>query len=168
MAKKEIKLESIGSEIWSKYKGAYGNMSEVMDVFMKEPDNEDAAEQVYQGINHQMLFYPAAYIVMPYLTKLLEGKIASGDIEWAEYCLFNIGMTIASDNCFARRKGKKIDVSADIKGNYRLCVKKLRRIAKRFYKENKMQLKHRSESGAAKLVFNGFGLLIYWLLFYLL
>ncbi|MBE6764358.1 MAG: hypothetical protein E7546_00560 [Ruminococcaceae bacterium] len=160
MAKK-ITTEAIGSENWDKYYGAYGNMSEDIKALINDPDDKDATEKVYQGINHQMSFYPAAYIVLPYLTDLLDRKIEAKDIEWAEYCLFNIAMTIASDNVFARDKEHKINMTSDIKGNYKRCVKKVRKTAKRFYRTYKDQLEHKSESNASRLVFYGFGLPVY-------
>jgi len=160
MAKK-ITTEAIGAASWEKYHGAYGNMSDAVAALINNPDDKDIAEQVYQGINHQMSFYPAAYIVLPHLAELLDKKIAAGDVEWAEYCLFNIAMTIASDNIFARSKESKTKVQPAIRRNYKRCVKKLRRTAKRFYKANKGKLTHQSESKAAKLVFSGLGLPVY-------
>ncbi|MCH5272385.1 MAG: hypothetical protein J1E35_01805 [Lachnospiraceae bacterium] len=136
-------------------------MSGVTNAFMEHPEDKKLAESVYEGINHQMSFYSAIYLVMPYLVKLLEQKISSGDTEWAEYCLFNIGMTIASDNWITRRGYKKEKVPDDLKKNYKLCLKKVRKIAGYFYKENKSKLKHKEESSIAKLAFKGFRILVY-------
>ena len=111
----DIKLEDLNSDQWEKHLGAYGNMSNVMSDFMKDPDDKELQESVYQGINHQMTFYSAVYLVMPYLVKLLEQKILSGDIEWAEYCLFNTGMTLASDNILTRRGSRKSNVTKELK-----------------------------------------------------
>ena len=152
----EIKLEDLNSNQWEKYLGAYGNMSNLMSDFMKDPDDKELQESVYQGINHQMTFYSAVYLV-----KLLEQKILSGDIEWAEYCLFNVGMTLASDNILARRGSRKSNVTKELKRNYRLCVKKLKKLARRFYKENKDKLKHKEESFMANLSFKGFRIFVY-------
>ena len=157
----EIKLEDLNSDQWEKHLGAYGNMSNVMSNFMKDPDDKELQESVYQGINHQMTFYSAVYLVMPYLVKLLEQKILSGDIEWAEYCLFNAGMTLASDNMLARRGSRKVNVTKELKRNYRLCVKKLKELARHFYKENKDKLKHNEESFMANLSFKGFRIFVY-------
>ena len=111
----EIKLEDLNSDQWEKHSGAYGNMSNLMSDFMKDPDDKELQESVYQSINHQMTFYSAVYLVMPYLVKLLEQKILSGDIEWAEYCLFNVGMTFASDNMLTRRGSRKLNVTKELK-----------------------------------------------------
>ena len=159
--KDEIKLEKFDSKQWEKYYGAYGNMSELMTAFMENPDDKELQESVYQGINHQMTFYSAVYLVMPYLVNLLKRKLSSGDIEWVEYCLFNIGMTIASDNILTRKESRKGDATKELKRNYNLCLKELKKIAKQFYKENKNELKHKQESFMAKLAFKGFGLVVY-------
>ena len=163
----EIKLEDLNSDQWEKHLGAYGNMSNLMSDFMKDPDDKELQESVYQGINHQMTFYSAVYLVMPYLVKLLEQKILSGDIEWVEYCLFNSGMTLASDNILARRGSRKVNVTKEITRNYRLCVKKLKKLASRFYKENKDKLKHKEESFMANLSFKGFRIFVYIIVTYI-
>lgn len=146
---------------WEQYPGAFGNMAQAMADFLANPDDEDLAETVYEGINHQMTFYPAAYLAVPYLTQVLEQKIAAGDVEWAEYCLFQLGMALASDNFSTKRDIKKIDVTKEMQANYQQSVKKLKKIAKQFYKANKRQLKHKEESFMAKWAFEGFRLLVY-------
>ncbi len=161
MAKKELKSEPIGSQLWEKYKGAFGNMSAEMETLLSDPDNEENTEDVYQGINHQMSFYPAAYIVLPHLAELLEQRIGESKIEWVEYCLFNVAMTIASDNKRGRVIGKGEEATADVLKNYKLSVRRIKKTAKVFYRKNRKQLTHKSESSAAKLVFGGFGAIVY-------
>jgi len=161
MANKELKCEPIGSGLWEKHKGAFGNMSGEMEILLSDPDNEKNTEEVYQGINHQMSFYPAAYIVMPHLAELLDHQISEGKIEWAEYCLFNAAMTIASDNKRGRIINKEEEATPDVMKNYRLSVRRIKKIAKAFYRKYGKQLTHKSESSAAKLVFSGFGAIVY-------
>lgn len=157
----EIAFVALDAEKWERYPGAFGNLSEAIEDFLNAPDDKDLAETVYEGINHQMSFYPAAYPAVPYLTHLLEQKIALGDIEWAEYCLFQLGMTLASDNFVTRRDIKQIDVEKEIQIHYQQCTKKLKTIAKQFYKAYKNQLKHQQESFMAHLAIKGFRLLVY-------
>lgn len=151
----------LAAKEWEQYPGAFGNMAEVMADFLHSPDDEDLAEAVYEGINHQMSFYPAAYLAVPYLTQLLEQKIAAGDVEWAEYCLFQLGMTLASDNIATKWDIKRIGVAKEVQTNYQQYVKKLKKIAKQFYRANKKQLKHKQESFMAKWAIKGFRLLVY-------
>ena len=78
------------SELWEQYPGAYGNvceevkivMGDVMDVpsqskirgldLENKDDYEIAYDNLWQNLWHQMDFYEAMYIVMPYIAKLLE------------------------------------------------------------------------------------------------
>lgn len=161
MSKRDLILEPFDSERWTRYVGTFGNMSDAVRTLINDPDNKDNAENVYQGINHQMSFYPAAYIVIPYFAGLLEGKIKSGDVEWVEYCLFNIAMTIASDNRRGRIIEKGKEATKDIMKNYKCTVRGIKKTARQFYRKNRKKLTHKSESGAAKLVFHGFGALVY-------
>lgn len=151
----DIKVIPFDSELWEKLPGAYGNMAQDINALIGDPDNEELAENVYQGINHQVSFYPAAYIAIPHLAVLLEKQIENGRTEWAEYCLFNIAVTIASDNRKARVFEPGTIIPSEVMANYRLCVKQLKKTAKRFYRANRKQLKHKFETTLAKLVYRG-------------
>ncbi len=155
---------------WAQYEGAYGNMSEAVRRLLEQPDDKELAECVYQGINHQMDFYSAAYLVLPYLVKLLEEQIAVEKVEWAEYCLFNIAMVIACDNFFLRRSAVRYDkslaqVPQELKQNYRTAIRKCRKTARRFYWKYRKQLTNKAEAIFAKLpLFWNIRTLTFWLI----
>lgn len=160
---KEIRLVPLDSELWEKLPGAYGSMAEDIAALAAEPDSEKLAENVYLGMNHQMSFYPAVYIALPHLAQLLDRQIEAGKVEWAEYCLFNIAMTIASDNRKARVFEPGTVIPAEVKESYRLCVKELKKKAKAFYRANRRKLTHKGESFMAKLVYRGIVRPVYWI-----
>lgn len=81
-----IETASLNSELWDIYKGAYGNITEdLKGLLIPEPDvpeNEKSFDvsgdsdymisfdNIWQQLGHQMSFYPALYLALPYLTKI--------------------------------------------------------------------------------------------------
>lgn len=162
-----LMLEDLNSERWEKYVGAYGNIQGFLEKFVNDPDNKDMAENVYQSLNHQMTFYPANYLVIPYLVEMLEKKMASDDVKWVEYCLFNVGMTLASKNIVTRHEYSGFKPDKDVKKAYRKSLKKLKKLSNYFYKIYKGQLTHKSESLAARLCIKGIRLPVYLFVIYM-
>ena len=160
-------LEDLNSDRWEKYVGGYGNIQGFLEKFVNDPDNKNIAEDVYQSLNHQMGFYPANYLVIPYLVEMMEKKMASDDVEWVEYCLFNIGMALASKNVLTRHEYSRFEIDKDVKKAYRMSIKKLKKLSNYFFMTHKGKLTHKSESLAARLCIKGIRLPVYLFVIYI-
>lgn len=155
----ELKLVSLDSDLWETFRGAYGNV--VNDVKLitgeeKELDEHDIAllnrrqsrqgekenasdvekialDNLFESIAHQMTFYPAIYIVMPYLVKLLEKRRADNDFDGQLSLISDMGLLVAIDN-FDDDDGDGID--RDILESFNISILKLQEITKRFLEQN--------------------------------
>ena len=78
-----ITFTELNSDLWELYRGAYGNIKCEIEVLLKEVSGEeveqeefeDAFENLCETLWHQMSFYKASYLAMPYMLKFLEQKI---------------------------------------------------------------------------------------------
>ena len=77
-----MNLIDFNSPLWEIYKGAYGSVKEDIialtsekQLFYKKNENSDyyiAFENLFENLSHQMSFYNATYITLPYIVALLE------------------------------------------------------------------------------------------------
>lgn len=110
----EIKLVDLNSELWETFCGAYGNVSKEVEILMGEPitepqeklrrlDSEEkedyriAFDNLCENLSHQMSFYEATYLALPYLVQLLERNSKSGSFEWKLTMISELGLCLATD-----------------------------------------------------------------------
>jgi len=119
-----MKLLPFESNLWEIFTGAYGNVCEEVRIIMGDVDKippqtklrrleteekEDvqiAYDNLIENLWHQMSFYPATYLAMPYLVKYLEKKEAAGDFDGQLLVISNMGIVLATD--FPSNKEERI------------------------------------------------------------
>ena len=108
-----MKLVPFDSELWEVYRGAYGNVCEEVRIVIGDIENippqskllrldleekndyEIAYDNLWANLWHQMSFYDATYIVMPYMLKFLEKNKDNFDIQLS--VISNMGICLATD-----------------------------------------------------------------------
>ena len=91
--------------------------------------NWENIDIIFQNITHQMTFYSATYVVLPYMVNLLEQTLEDGDVEHAHLLIFNLGICLATDipeNHFEETKSPLLD-------DYNAAAQKLAGLTKHFY-----------------------------------
>lgn len=176
-ADRELNLVPTDSRLWETFGGAYGNV--VNDIRLltgdeKELDDWDMAlldrrehrqgkkedindiesialENLFESLAHQMTFYPAIYLAMPYLVKLLEKRIAQNDFEGTISLITDMGLLIAIDvpdsSCSDREEAEDKDqkeTEDEVMDNYNLSILKLKEITKRFLEQHLEEIKENS------------------------
>lgn len=128
----DIKLTPYNSELWETFRGAYGNVCEEVKIIMGDleppqnflklrrldPEEKDsyriAFDNLCENITHQLSFYDATYIVMPYMMKLLEKKEAEKDFDWQFTIICEMGICLATDipgNMYSKLEDEEIKES---------------------------------------------------------
>lgn len=108
-------LTDLSSPLWEAYRGAYGSVRREMEILMAGPEAAppqvklrrlDPAEKdgyrvafdnLCEELSHQMSFYEASYLVLPWMVALLEQKEAEGDLPWQVLILSEMGLCLAAD-----------------------------------------------------------------------
>lgn len=108
-------LQELDSALWEIYKGAYGDVREYMTILMgkredahetfklRRLDNapktnyELAFDNLCENLWHQMSFYPATWLAVPYLARLMEGWEKENDAEWMFQGILAVGTCLATD-----------------------------------------------------------------------
>lgn len=108
-------LEELDSPLWESYRGAYGNVSEYLVILTGEREEapetfklrrlekipktnyEIAFDNLCENLWHQMSFYPATWLAMPYLARLMEGWEKKKDMEWLFQGILAAGSCLATD-----------------------------------------------------------------------
>ena len=109
------RLHDFNSPLWEIYKGAYGNIEDYLVILMGERDRapetfklrrlenvlktnyELAFDNLCENLWHQMSFYPATWLALPYLARLMEGWEKEKDLEWMFQCIMAAGSILATD-----------------------------------------------------------------------
>ncbi len=125
------RLHDFNSPLWEIYKGAYGNIEDYLVILMGERDRapetfklrrlenvlktnyELAFDNLCENLWHQMSFYPATWLALPYLARLMEGWEKEKDLEWMFQCIMAAGSILATD-VYGDRPGEE-----DIYESYR-------------------------------------------------
>lgn len=132
-----IETASLNSELWDIYKGAYGNITEdLKGLLIPEPDvpeNEKSFDvsgdsdymisfdNIWQQLGHQMSFYPALYLALPYLTKIYSYWRGKDDFKMQILILTNAGITLSSDIPYNHYNSED-KVPEDIMDNYQKSI----------------------------------------------
>lgn len=93
-------------------------------------DNRDweQIENIFECMTHQMSFYSATYVVLPYMVELLEQVMKEGDVEHAFLLIFHLGICLATD--IPENQYEKID--SPILKDYNDAAQKLAGLTKRY------------------------------------
>ena len=147
------------SELWTIYKGAYGNMCEDVKIVMgdimdissssklerldleEKNDYETAYENLWANLLHQADFYEATYIVMPYMVKFLEKN--EGNFDRLFSMISNIGLCLAADIPYYTRRINKTVLSSyeSVYKSYESAVSIIRDKTKDFIRNNFEEIK---------------------------
>ena len=148
-----MKLLDLGDPLWKAYPGAYGSVREEVRALMGEPagpqiqlrrlkeqaedDEHLAFDNLCESLSHQMTFYPAMYVVLPYIVKFLGLK--SGDYEWKRLIFSEIGQCLAADAFFPGEA--RPGAPQEILESYQEAAEILAEEARRFLKDCRKQLR---------------------------
>lgn len=168
-ADRELKLVPTDSVLWETFGGAYGNVVNDIKLLIgeekelddwdvalldrrqsrqgKKEDIEDiekiALENLFESLAHQMTFYPAIYLAMPYLVKLLEKKKTENDFEGQISLITDMGLLVAMDIPDESYKDE-VKPEGEVMDNYNLSILKLQEITKRFLEQHLEEVKKNS------------------------
>ncbi len=152
----DIKLTPYDSKLWDTYRGAYGNVCEMVQIIMGDlapspnplklrrldPEDKDnyriVCDNLFENLTHQLSFYQATYLVMPYMVKLLEQKNAENDFDWQLVIICEMGICLATD--IPNNIGFEIK-NEEVIENYKASVALFKEQTKQFLNENIEQLK---------------------------
>lgn len=108
-------LQEFDSILWENYRGAYGDVREYLVILMGEREDapetfklrrldkgpktnyELAFDNLCENLWHQMSFYPATWLAVPYLASLMEGWEKEDDVGWLFQGIMAAGSILATD-----------------------------------------------------------------------
>ncbi len=108
-------LHDFNSPLWESYRGAYGNIEDYLVILIGERDKapetfklrrlenvpktnyELAFDNLCENLWHQMSFYPATWLALPYLARLMEGWEREKDLKWVFRGIMAAGSFLATD-----------------------------------------------------------------------
>ena len=117
-------LTDLASPLWDAYGGAYGNVAEYVSILMGDRESapetfklrrlenipktryETAFDNLTENLWHQMSFYPATWLALPYLAKLMEQWEREQDVKWLFNGILAAGGCLATD-VFGDRPGEE-------------------------------------------------------------
>lgn len=107
--------EDFNSPLWETYRGAYGSIYDYIVTLMSEKEKapeviklrrldnspktnyEIAFDNLCENLCHQMSFYPASWLALPYLAMLMEDWEKERDLEWTFRGILMAGSCLATD-----------------------------------------------------------------------
>ncbi len=113
-------LQDLNSPLWEVYRGAYGNVSEYLAILAGDQEKapqtfklrrleaasktnyELAFDNLCENLWHQMSFYHATWLALPYLAWMMAKRQQEEDIEWVFRCILAAGSCLATDVCGSR------------------------------------------------------------------
>lgn len=108
-------LQELDSILWKTYTGAYGDVREYLTILTGEREDaretfqlrrldkapktnyELAFDNLCENLWHQMSFYPATWLAVPYLARLMERWEKENDAEWIFRGILAVGSCLATD-----------------------------------------------------------------------
>lgn len=123
----KFNTEPFDSAVWDVVRAAGSMDAKQVQTALADRD-WGRIDSILENITHQMSFYSATYVVLPYMVKLLEEVMEEGDAEHVHMLIFNLGICLATDvpgNHF-----EKVDSS--ILDDYNAAAKKLAGLTKRY------------------------------------
>lgn len=148
-----IKYEAWDSPRWETYSGAYGNICDDLKMLVGElpmdsqarlrrldteekTDEQILFDNICENLSHQMSFYDASYLAMPYLVAFLEHK--QGDFTWESNILVELGGILATD--IPQNKGK-VFIPDEILENYAASIARLCELTKAFMQTHTAEIR---------------------------
>ena len=166
-----MKLLDLNDPLWDAYPGAYGSVRAEVGVLMGEPagpqmqlrrlkeqaedDEHLAFDNLCESLSHQMTFYPAMYVVLPYIVKFLSLK--SADYDWKRLIFSEIGQCLAADAFFPGEN--RPGAPQEILDSYQEAAEVLAEEARRFLKDCRKQLRKEGTFERRWLLLGLYGLL---------
>ncbi len=157
--RERLRPVEFSSDLWNVFRGAYGDVREdvaflfcpkelmpEMEKVIRLDFEEKECDQINfdnlcENLSHQLSFYNATYLAMPYLLLFLEKKRKEKDVSWQMQIILQAGIILSTD--FHLGKEGRQGVSEDILESYQLSVGLLREMAKEFLQANMQALKHK-------------------------
>lgn len=146
-----MQLLSLKSPLWKKYPGAFGSVKPYIQIIApgqkqkkagfrhgrSESDVlESALDNLCSSLSHQMSFYPATVLAMPYLVELLELRHQQGDFFGQVRLISQIGICVMTDV----KEDKGVEEEELLK-NYGKALLLLSATTKIFIRQSKEALK---------------------------
>lgn len=146
----KMTLTPLDSPLWEVYRGAYGNVSEEVAIIAaaekdappigrlrrldlaEKDDFHIAFDNLCENLSHQMTFYEANYLALPYILKLLSRKIAEGDFSWQVEIFSQVGCCLAADIPNENSRAFEASMPPEILASYRAAELRLQDYAKKF------------------------------------
>ncbi|NBH32448.1 hypothetical protein D3Z58_02465 [Clostridiaceae bacterium] len=166
--RKQLNPVPFSSPLWEKYHGAYGDVREdvaflfcpkelvpKMDKIMRldfeeKEDDRINFDNLCENLSHQLSFYDATYLVLPYFVLFLEKKRLEEDFRWQMRILLHAGVILSTElpgeaplvRTFGVSEEK---VSEEIQESYQLSKEILREKAKEFITQYIEEIKEEEE-----------------------
>ena len=124
----EFHKEPYESTVWDVVRMCY--QMDIRNNLRTSLENRDweQIENIFECMTHQMSFYSATYVVLPYMVELLEQVMEEGDVEHAFTLIFHLGVCLATD--IPVNQYEKID--SPILEDYNAAAQKLAGLTKRY------------------------------------
>ena len=94
----ELSLASLDTELWKRYSSAYGDISpgisKLLDASLEDGERREVLEEIFEAVSHQMSFYPALWLALPYLVQELDRE---KEFEEQVFLIGEIGCCLATD-----------------------------------------------------------------------
>ncbi len=137
------------SPLWEEYHGAYGEVREnvaflfcprelvpQMDKivrldFEEKGDDRINFDNLCENLSHQLSFYSATYLAMPYLVLLLEKKRREQDFRWQMLIIEQAGIILSTDSSPEEENCESV-IPKEILYSYQISKKVLRSITEEF------------------------------------
>ena len=158
----EMQLLPFDSPLWEIHTGAYGNVCPEIKLLMgaapvtsqnklrrldfEEKDDEQIAfDNLCESLSHQMSFYSAQYLALPYIVKLLEQKKAADNFQWQLNILSEAGVILATDLPETHETCNMEPAAEEITASHQAAILRLRELAQEFVLNNLEQLSRQDD-----------------------
>ena len=147
------------SKLWDEYKGAYGDVREDVAFlfcpkellpemekirrldFEEKGDEQIVFDNLCENLSHQLSFYGATYLAMPYLVLLLEKKRREQDFDWQMQIIMEAGIILSTDIPYEGSEEDEDRVPEEIMESYHLSIEHLKEMTKEFLSQNMDKIK---------------------------
>lgn len=148
------------SKLWETYRGAYGDVREDVAFlfcpkelmpemekirrldFEEKGDDQIDFDNLCENLSHQLSFYDATYLAMPYFVLLLEKKRREQDFDWQFQIILQAGIILSTDVPYEGAEEDKKKVAPEVMESYLLSIDILREMTKEFLKQNMDKIKN--------------------------
>ena len=156
--REKLQPVDFSSDLWTIFRGAYGDIREdvaflfcpkellpemvkIRRLDTEEKENEQILfDNLCENLTHQLSFYDATYLAIPYLVLLLEKKRKEQDFKWQMQVISEAGV-ILSTNIPYNEYDRTPTISEDILESYDLSIEYLKEMTKEFLQQNLERLK---------------------------